>query len=460
MSSNRRDVDKIEERRRTSCCRTGLANLGPSARVSTSRVDGVDDEETERERVSLPNREPHKFLPSQQQVMALLSMAVTPEDRGMFRKRFQAVATDDDRQNGGAVGGAIICNTPIRWVAHAYGCDALPLQLREAGDMFPTSGTESSFLNKFYIMDVVLNRSPLSTDSNEDKNDDTKRRTGSGDDCAGENADVVISGRAFEPDDRIVMVRSYVSDDIDDKNDFKYRTMLLFLPQCGVFYCARERRGEEVGVFKSLVALDMSWLCLERVVGADGTVSYSFGEGSYVKKFYSERKSCLILENNTVSAWRVSTGRTPNFRQNRVMYRASQCCDSEGPMMPPDVYFGEEAVHWPAADLAGEYNSRLARDNSARRDGRHYAPSCHHYRLPERCWIIDPTLTHNVDLMVDVAAVGQCENRQSIVMIRNVMIIDSDDERASERYVPEWDANTHLVGALNHITFHNQVLRS
>jgi hypothetical protein len=150
--------------------------------------------------------------------------------------------------------------------------------------MFPTSGTESSFLNEFYIMDVVLNRSALSTDSNKDNNNDTKGRTGSGDDCAGENADVVISGRAFEPDDRIVMVRSYVSDDIHDKNDFKYRTMLLFLPQCGVFYCAWERRGEEVGVFKSLVALDMSWLRLERVVGADGTVSYSFGEGSYVKK--------------------------------------------------------------------------------------------------------------------------------------------------------------------------------
>ena len=141
--------------------------------------------------------------------------------------------------------------------------------------MFPTSGTESSFLNEFYIMDVVLNRSPLSTDSNEDKNDDTKRRTGSGDDCAGENADVVISGRAFEPDDRIVMVRSYVSDDIDDKNDFKYRTMLLFLPQCGVFYCARERRGEEVGVFKSLVALDMSWLRLERVIGGSCTGLHS-----------------------------------------------------------------------------------------------------------------------------------------------------------------------------------------
>jgi hypothetical protein len=97
MSSNRCDVDKVAEKRQTSCCRTGLANLGPSARVSTSRVDGVEDEETERERVLLPDREPHKFLPSQQLVMALLSMAVTPEDQKMFRKPFQAVAIDDDR---------------------------------------------------------------------------------------------------------------------------------------------------------------------------------------------------------------------------------------------------------------------------------------------------------------------------------------------------------------------------
>jgi hypothetical protein len=49
------------------------------------------------------------------------------------------------------------------------------------------------------------------------------------------------------------------------------------------------------------------------MVGADGTVLYSIGEGSHVKKFYLERKSCLILENNTVFAWRVSTGRTPDF---------------------------------------------------------------------------------------------------------------------------------------------------
>ena len=52
-----------------------------------------------------------------------------------------------------------------------------------------------------------------------------------------------------------------------------------------VFYCARERRSNEVGVSKMLVALDMSWLRLVRGEDVDGNVSYQFGEGGYVKKF-------------------------------------------------------------------------------------------------------------------------------------------------------------------------------
>ena len=191
------------------------------------------------------------------------------------------------------------------------------------------------------------------------------------------------------------------------------------------------------------------------------SVSYSFGEGGYVKKFYSEQKLCVILENNTISAWRILTERTLDFCQNRLMYRALQCRDSDGPTLAPDVYFGEEASSWPAVYLAGEYNSRLARATSARRDGRHYAPGCLHYNLPETCWTIDPTVTHNVDLMVDVASVGQCDNRQSIVMIRNVMITnDGDTGHASDCYVPDWDADTLFIGALNHITFNNQVLQT
>ena len=84
--------------------------------------------------------------------------------------------------------------------------------------------------------------------------------------------------------DDVVLVRLYHEDDLHDDNDFKFRTMILFLPQCGVFYCARERRHVDVGVARTLVALDMSWLCLQRRYNrAEGKVSYTFGEGGYVK---------------------------------------------------------------------------------------------------------------------------------------------------------------------------------
>ena len=45
---------------------------------------------------------------------------------------------------------------------------------------------------------------------------------------------------------------------------------------------------EDVGVAKTHVALDMSWLRLERSTDINGKVSYSFGKGGYVKKFHME----------------------------------------------------------------------------------------------------------------------------------------------------------------------------
>ncbi len=63
-------------------------------------------------------------------------------------------------------------------------------------------------------------------------------------------------------DDCVVMVKSYFPSDSDDVNNFKFRTMILFLYQRSVFYCVRERRSADVGVLKTLVAVDMSWLCL------------------------------------------------------------------------------------------------------------------------------------------------------------------------------------------------------
>ncbi|KAI2512040.1 hypothetical protein MHU86_2328 [Fragilaria crotonensis] len=38
------------------------------------------------------------------------------------------------------------------------------------------------------------------------------------------------------------------------------------------------------------------------------------------------------------------------------------------------------------------------------------------------------------------------------------MVVDGEADRQSAMYRDEWDHHTHLLGALNHITFHNTVL--
>jgi hypothetical protein len=64
--------------------------------------------------------------------------------------------------------------------------------------------------------------------------------------------------------------------------------------------------------------------------------------------------------------------------------------------------------------------------NSAGKNGRHYAPVCCHYQLPDTCWIIDATLAHIIGIMVGLPEVGLCKHRQSISMIRNVASLNSE----------------------------------
>jgi hypothetical protein len=122
--------------------------------VSASNAD--DTQEGVNDACALPDRPPQKFLPSQPQVLALLSMAVIQEERGSFRERFGLAASLDQRGSH-RERFSRICNIPISWIAQAYGCD-MPYRLRHAGDMFPDSGIESAFANEFYVMDVILNR--------------------------------------------------------------------------------------------------------------------------------------------------------------------------------------------------------------------------------------------------------------------------------------------------------------
>ena len=389
MSPNRRGAGGWRKKnkvagmgRRTSACQTSVLNLGNSPRVPGV---GIVADETKK---SLPaGRNERESLPTRRRIMSLLSMAIAPEERGAFRRRFRDASRDDD---GSAR--EFLCKTPIGVVAKAFECE--PVQLRSAADMLPEPRIQSGFLNEFYVMDVILNRDPSPAVTGDFK----KRKKGDG---TSTDVDfiVVCPFMAYEPGDS------------DPEKDYLYRAVILILPQCGVFYCHRERRRGDAGVPGTLIAHNMSWLRLQR---NDDMMSYTFGADSFVKRFYhesrGERESYgpshvgqfhYLSSNDRVSAWRISTGRTGVSQQKRVVYRAIQCHDADGPMLPPDFRGQDDLREVPADYRAAQYQLDLLGANSARKDGRHYVDGAHHYSVPESCWIIDPTKTHFVDVYVD-----------------------------------------------------------
>jgi hypothetical protein len=69
--------------------------------------------------------------------------------------------------------------------------------------MFPDSGIESAFANEFHIMDIILNQATSPDEGREDED--------------------IAPGS----DDRIVLMGSFSPEDNDDKNDCKFRAMIL-----------------------------------------------------------------------------------------------------------------------------------------------------------------------------------------------------------------------------------------
>ncbi|KAI2492624.1 hypothetical protein MHU86_21938 [Fragilaria crotonensis] len=199
---------------------------------------------------SLPtHRDERQTRPTHLRMMSLLSMAVVPEERSAFRQRFRTAS--------GVGCSEFLCQTPISVVAEAFGCK--PFRLRSAADMFPESGLQSEFLNEFYVMDVILNRAPSpATLSN------GCGKAGSG---GGQSSDVNF--------DEVRHVLSRKPEDVGPEMDYFYRAAVLFLPQCGVFYCHRDRHVGDAGV-GHVRAYDMSWLRLRRAEGtSDDFPSYT-----------------------------------------------------------------------------------------------------------------------------------------------------------------------------------------
>ena len=100
-------------------------------------------------------------------------------------------------------------------------------------------------------MDVIVNRAPLPA-----KPADGGERAGtsSGADC-----------NVFCP-----FLLSDPGDANDNMDHSFYRAVILFLPQCGVFFCHWDRHVGNAGVRGMLRASDMSWLHLHRTVSSQG----------------------------------------------------------------------------------------------------------------------------------------------------------------------------------------------
>ena len=144
---------------------------------------------------------------------------------------------------------------------------------------------QSNFLNKFYVMDVIVNRrsAPLTA----------------------------VSGGG----DAVCHSQSYIPENGALDKDYQFRAVILFLPQCGVFYCSRDCHAGNGGLQGTLRAYDMSWLRLVRTELEDCLPSYTFGDESYVRRFYSEKT--LPCGSRQVLALRISTGRVLPSQQER-----------------------------------------------------------------------------------------------------------------------------------------------
>ena len=381
---------------------SNIKNLGKSPRVPGVEVGPAG--------VGGSRGSERDALPSSCQIMQLLSMAVVPEERKEFRRRFRTAMRDEvfvKREERPCGRDKSLCGrTPMTVVGRAFEC--MPVQLCSADGIFPESGSRSGFLNDFYIMDVILNRGP-------------PRVGGVG---------VHVEGRksaAAVPCDDVCPVSSCRADDLDDERDAFFRAAILFLPQCGVFYCSRDRHLGDAGLAGTFRAYDMSWLRLEKTDCGDNINYYTFGQNSYVKRFDTDRLSpddCKLslghglgMPYRRVSAWRISTGYLHPALQKRVIYRAVQTRDDELPSLAPDFVAGNDYRSVPHEYRAHDYRNRLETSRSAREGCRWYVTGAHHYDVPPSCLIIDPKLENFVDIWTEIDGIP-C--RYSVVSVRYV----------------------------------------
>ncbi len=209
-------------------------------------------------------REERNCMPSHTLARKLLSKCIElPEyARWLFSKYLDKAALAG-KQDGNV---EICCQTPVLWIeagilgpnsGSVWHCQDVEItRMCEMGDKFSENGARNPFHHEVFVMGVTLNRAMCEPSATTPKIGDKKELP------------------AVNPD-RVAMVRCFKPENQDASVDWKFCTMICFIPAAGVFYSLRERRRKDVGIVNTMIPFDMSWLRMRRHVGVGGKASLS-----------------------------------------------------------------------------------------------------------------------------------------------------------------------------------------
>lgn len=425
------DRARISRARRTLPAHSSVSAMGNNPRaVGVVAVGGCAGG------ASLPSRRSaDRFLPSKERVLAVLMQALFFDQKDYRHRVAEAFRAAVLKPPLPPVRGVDdnICGTPVSYFRTALDSVGYRtvnfLRINKLSDMFHESHVKEPLRGEavceVFFMDVVLNRAIIpATDG---------RGAGKG------GGDVRV-------------MRCFEQEDLEDSADHKFRALIALIPSAGVFYCScdRQRAGPDGGR-RVLVPLDMSWLHLHRgeTVGSAGPPVYTIGDGGYVKRLH-----CGGADGFPVSVWRMSYN---VLLDKRVIIRAEQCADQDGPILAPDIISGQSfSLAWPQEVLAQEFNSVLARSNSARLGGRHYATGTRYSSIPSSCLVIDPVTDPMVDVVINVAPIGSSAGRETVVRVRHILLLHTD---CSPPELVDVCRRTHRMSLLSKITQCNIAIR-
>ena len=184
------------------------------------------------------------------------------------------------------------------------------------------------------------------------------------------------SGVTGDGSSTVRKVQAYSKIKMSDKADADFHSLIIILPNAGIFYCVRERRKEEDGVALSYVPMCIDWLRLKGL-----TLQPALG--GYAKRILGVTRIQLDVTG--------SASKGPGFQQIIKVGVGKHVQDAVGPLLSPDLYHDQDVTGIDEEELRVKYRKAAKKSPSFKRGCRHYVSGGHHSRDTRTAFVIDPT---------------------------------------------------------------------